>query len=361
MHTSRKSSKTHRLGTLAGAVLALALGAGATGVAAQGAARGLNPDAGLGATPPAATADVTPRADNYRAMRARDMIGMGVISSQMRPLGTIQDLVINLNTGDVRYAIMSFAPGIIDNDVLFAVPTSQLAPVDDRDALLYRNMNRDRLAVAAIRRTDYNAGIMGDEALWGRIDRAWGIQQPTGTSGAILASDLMDKDVDSLAQDDIGEIESIVINLADSRVHYAVLEFDPGWLSPERDVALPITAFRAPPGRDDLVIDINVDRAAALPALDPNWYARLNEPTYVADIDRYLVTELPRYAGTGTGAMGAGPGTFERLDADDSGWLTRDEVRAVPELNRRWNALDRDDDDRIGRQEFNRWNAPPAR
>lgn len=329
------------------ATLVLVLGAAAHHASAQAPAA-----SGPGqTTAPAGQSD-------YRAIRANEMIGMPVVSPQGQALGQVRDLVVNLNTGDVRYAILAFERGVFTDDVLFAVPTQQLRARPDGDALVYRNMERERLAQAAIRHTDLDRGAVAYRDMWGRIDRAWGIQQPTGTARAMLASELLDSDVRNAAGETIGEIETLVINLANSRVHYAVMEYDPGWLSPERKVALPLAALRqAGQEPDELMLNITRERAAALPELDRNWYGNLNDPRHVADVDRHLLTNLPAFtlASAGTGTLG-GPGAdlFKRLDSSGNGWLNREEIAAVPELERHWNAIDRDRDGRIGRDEFAR-------
>lgn len=60
---------------------------------------------------------------------------MEVQNPQGQDLGKISDMVVNMNTGDVRYAVLEFDPGIFKGEKLFAVPTKQLRMAPDRDTI----------------------------------------------------------------------------------------------------------------------------------------------------------------------------------------------------------------------------------
>ena len=92
----------------------------------------------------AAGTSKTEASKNYRALRASKVIGMKVQNPQGQDLGKISDMVVNMNTGDVRYAVLEFDPGILQGEKLFAVPASQLRMAADRDTISY-NMSQDKL------------------------------------------------------------------------------------------------------------------------------------------------------------------------------------------------------------------------
>ena len=69
---------------------------------------------------------------------------MKVQNPQGQDLGKISDMVVNMNTGDVRYGVLEFDPGIFQGAKLFAVPASQLRMAADRDTISY-NMSQDKL------------------------------------------------------------------------------------------------------------------------------------------------------------------------------------------------------------------------
>lgn len=347
---------------VAGAALLLALAAASQGAHAQTQAQGQPAQQQI-----QAQAGQAGQVGNYRGVRLNELLGTNVVSPQGQNLGTITDLVLNMNNGEVRYAVLDFDPEILTEDLLFAVPLNQLRMAQGGNTLVYENMDRQRLAVAAIRRANFNEGVFGMTDYWSNVDKAWGIQQPTNSTTAILASNLMNKDVVNTAGEEIGEIETMVVNMANQRVHYTVMAFDPGWLSPERKVAVPLNAYGMTPNREELVLNIDRQNAARLRPLDANWYANMNNPDYLVDVDRYLITVVPAAAYTGTagqmgmgmgdgvmgsGPMGAGAGMFNRLDRDRSGWIEQGEAANMPPMQRQWQQMDQDGDGRVSRQEF---------
>jgi len=62
-----------------------------------------------------------------REMRASQLIGMDVEGSDGKHVGKIRDLVVNVTTGEVRYAMLEFDPGIFSSEMVFAIPLKELA------------------------------------------------------------------------------------------------------------------------------------------------------------------------------------------------------------------------------------------
>jgi len=63
------------------------------------------------------------------------------------------------------------------------------------------------------------------------------------------------------------------------------------------------------------------------------------------------VLNIPRM-GEVASRTGGGPGSFERLDSDGSGYLSREEAALEPAMKGRWDQLDTNSDDRIDTKEF---------
>ncbi len=57
--------------------------------------------------------------------RASKLIGMNVRNSQGEKLGTVEDLVVNMNTGKISYLAIGFGGIIGFGEKLFAVPMSE--------------------------------------------------------------------------------------------------------------------------------------------------------------------------------------------------------------------------------------------
>jgi sporulation protein YlmC with PRC-barrel domain len=233
----------------------------------------------------------TARTQNVREMRASNLIGQNVKSPQGNSLGEINDLVVDMNTGKVRYAILAFDPGIFSGERLFAVPTNELKFGSGKNEIVY-NMTRERLERAGVERRNWPNALRDRNYLAG-LDRTYGIVQPSQDRRAFSASELLGKDVNGRQGDEIGEIRDLVVDMNGQRVHYAVLAFDPSWAAPEKLYAFPLSAFTFTQGKDELAL--NVDKAAlkGMRSFDHTLWSAYAIPAFVTDVDRYLVTITP--------------------------------------------------------------------
>lgn len=75
----------------------------------------------------------------HAALRSTDIIGTQVRNSQGEKLGQIENLVLDLNSGQIRYAALSFGGFLGIGDKLFAVPWKSLEMRVESD----RDNNRD--------------------------------------------------------------------------------------------------------------------------------------------------------------------------------------------------------------------------
>jgi sporulation protein YlmC with PRC-barrel domain len=299
---------------------------------------------------------------NYRALRASEVIGKSVRNPQGNDIGKIDDMVVDMNTGDVRYAILSFDPGILSSEKLLPVPVSELRMAADRDDIVY-NVSRDKLERSAIDRSEWNENFLRDPARVGRIDTAAGTRAAQGRLQR--ASDLIGQNVKSRSGEAIGELEELVVNMAQQKVHYAVMGFDASWApGTEKRYVLPLRVFDQAADRNELVLDVDKSKLQAMKAFAENDYRNLNDRALVSDVDRYFVTVLPTIVSTRTsnagsstngtrqmGASGQAP-SFQQLDRDRNGFLDRAEIRRSRDLDRDWSRLDLDGDGRVSRQEF---------
>ncbi|HET6599355.1 MAG TPA: PRC-barrel domain-containing protein [Burkholderiaceae bacterium] len=296
----------------------------------------------------------------YREVRASEMIDMSVRNPKGENLGQISDMIVDMNTGKVRYAILKFDPGILQGEELYAVPTTELRIAADRNDVVY-DMSEAKLKSAKIDKDDWKA--WGDDD-WNEpdfmagIDKAYGVKQPTRGARMHRMSDLIGKDVNDKSGEKIGELEELIVNMAQQKVHYAVLEFDPSWASAEQNYAFPLTSFNLTDGKDELVLDITKDKLAAMKSFTDDRYenrANLNDRVWVADIDRYFITVLPATTKTASNSAmknKSSTAMFDRLDQDKSGSLSKAEVKDTADVDRHWMSFDKNGDDQISRDEF---------
>lgn len=90
--------------------------------------------------------DKAPAAMNrgLRDARASKLIGMDVRNAKDEDLGDIKDLIVDVNTGRVQYAVLSFGGFMGLGDKLFAFPVSAFKTTADRDELVL-NVDKDAL------------------------------------------------------------------------------------------------------------------------------------------------------------------------------------------------------------------------
>jgi sporulation protein YlmC with PRC-barrel domain len=286
----------------------------------------------------------TAKSQAMRDLRASNLIHKSVKSPEGKNLGQIEDLIVNVQNGDVRYAMLSFDPGVFEGEKLFAVPTKELRMSADGNDLVY-NMTRDKLEQAGIDKSKWDTALEDKKYVDG-LDHAYGIVQPSNDARAFRASELIGKDVNDKQLRDIGELKDLVVDMKAGKVHYAVLEFDPSWAAPDKLYAFPMSAFKFTNDKDELVLQASREQVQAMKNFDPQkFWASLNDPVWVADIDRYLITVTPT-------AKGSPAEVFARLDTNHDGKLDRVEARANTGVDSAWARLDRNHDGHVSRDEF---------
>jgi sporulation protein YlmC with PRC-barrel domain len=341
-HHPKARNRSIRLTPLA-LIPALALGLACPAQAAQHAARGED-------TTKASPASAETKRQAHRNMRASRLIGTSVRNLDGRNVGQIGDLVVDMTSGTVRYAVLRFDPGILEGERLFAVPTDRLRMAADRDDVVF-DIKESRLQKAAIERADWDRVGPIDTEWIGRIDDLWGVMQPSGGMLAHRASDLIGQDVNDRGGKEIGEIDDLVVDMGSRKVRYAVFEYDPGATTLARTYALPLHALRSRAGDGELVLEMDRAKLETMKPFTRSRYANLNDPSWMADLERALGLAPGASAGTqGT----ASDREFAQLDDDKDGWLNRIEARDDPGVDRNWKRLDGNQDGLISRQEFSR-------
>lgn len=87
--------------------------------------------------------------DASHTQRVSKLVGMEVHNAKGENLGEIKDLVMDLRTGQIRYAALSFGGFLGVGDKLFAVPLSALkVKHDGEDTYFVLNVEKERLKTA---------------------------------------------------------------------------------------------------------------------------------------------------------------------------------------------------------------------
>jgi len=286
---------------------------------------------------------------NYRAVRMSELIGKPVRNQQGEYLGDVADLIVQMGTGMVRYAIVT-AGGA--NDMLYALPVHAIKAGAGNDVVI--DLARPRLA-------DHRAWArsrwpnLDDVAYWNELDRIAGFPPVQPGHGYDRFSELKGKLVVGARGEHVGRVEDLVMNAASDAVHYAIVGLDPDYAGGGRLVAVPLSGFMYPrEGTNRLALGIDSTRLAELETFDPARWQQLNDPAYVAHIERYFVDAFPVSAAA----------LFEQLDTNRDGFLSRAElaplqmagsdryvIRGEPGTAAAFHAFDRNGDGFLSRTE----------
>jgi len=110
------------------------------------------------------------------------------------------------------------------------------------------------------------AGLAAGPALAQTAAPAAGGSITSVPSGAVRAEQVIDRDVHSTDNVEIGEVDDLVIDLASGRVTAVVIDLDRRVESQASRVAVPMSRLRIVPGERRVTIDMAVAEIRALPA-----------------------------------------------------------------------------------------------
>lgn len=85
--------------------------------------------------------------DHVPMLSAKSLIGTEVVNLQNEKLGTLEELMIDLSTGRIGYAVLSFGGILGLGEKLFAVPWAALT-VDEANEKIVMDAHKERLAKA---------------------------------------------------------------------------------------------------------------------------------------------------------------------------------------------------------------------
>ncbi len=183
--------------------------------------------------------------EDPRGWRAGELLGREVFGTGDEELGNLHDLVVDVNTGKVAYAVVSSGGLLGMGDDLRAVPIEACRLSGDRVSI---DINRTRWAQAPVyTRVQLRALNVSDRTT--RIHEFFGSGQAGRDSDAsagsreqprqfVLVSEIRGKDVRSGDQE-IGEIDDVVVQPGSHRA-VALLDADDDFVGDDRHYIVPL-------------------------------------------------------------------------------------------------------------------------
>lgn len=229
-----------------------------------------------------------------RDARASKIIGREVRNASGEKLGEINDLIVDMGSGRLQYAVLSFGGVAGLGDKLFAYPVNAFRTSATTDDLVL-NVDKDRLRNAPGFDKAHWPGL-DNNAYWRDVDRHHGAagrsadpKTAAGTQHLLRMSELLGKDVDDRQGKDAGEVEDVVVNMAQQRVHYVVMDFDQQGTPKDKLLALPLAALNLPAkGHGDLVLNVPREKLDMQHAFNDKAWPDLNEPAWRRDVSGWL-------------------------------------------------------------------------
>lgn len=249
-------------------------------------------DAAIGQTATGAQSGATvgkgdTRARYERDYRASDILGKEVKSKENVDFGKIADLVVNMTSGDVSYAILSLRGEVgIGETRFYAIPTKSLTMGARRGDLMLT------IAGSTWREKGFPSSTWSDlrnPGYWNEVDRLSGAPavQPAEAYFAYRASELVGKSVQDVEGKKLGVLRDLVIDMNGGKVRYAALDFEPGKARPDKLLAIPVSSFIFREDRNGkfetarpLVLDMEPSALASMRGFNRNRWPDVNEPSY---------------------------------------------------------------------------------
>jgi sporulation protein YlmC with PRC-barrel domain len=286
-----------------------------------------------GAKPAADTAadtaaEGTPKIKGPHGYRVDQVRGLPVKNRQGEELGEVEDVVIDLQNGTVRYAAMSFGGFLGVGDKLFAVPwMATTLKYEDGEPFIVVDATKEKLEKA----TGFNKDAwpdFGSEKFSRELDTLYGVKrdaqaaanrvqrnvenaaQPKATDApatnapkteeAVATNVYRSQDVVGLTVRnkegaELGEIENIVVDMASEKVMYFALSFDPTVAAEEKLFAIPVREFRVQKNEDGayLVLNVEKERLKNAPGFSEDAWPNTSDPNWSKEIDEFYKTNEP--------------------------------------------------------------------
>jgi sporulation protein YlmC with PRC-barrel domain len=235
-----------------------------------------------------------------QVLRTADIVGTAVRNKQNENLGKIDDLVIDMKTGEVRYASLAYGGVAGIGAKMFAVPlnklTYKLGEPNNRDARHFVfDVPKDQLDNKEGFDTSHWPKFA--DAKFGGADAQRSTNTQPGRDGASVAfetvfraSKIKGMDVRNDANENLGSVDELVIDLTKAHVKYLALSFGSVFTGGNKLFAVPLAHCTLTHANDKTFIKlsgINQETLKNAPGFDKNQWPDMANPDWHRQIDTY--------------------------------------------------------------------------
>lgn len=198
-----------------------------------------------------------PAQASWWKMPASELLGREVASRDGRPLGEIEDLVIDVRNARVQYAVLAFGGWMGLGEELYAVPAGTLAPEPGTRRVVLAIDTAPLVNVPGFRRDEWP----GDD-YWRGIPLPLSREECPPLRQFVRASALIGRDTTDRTGEHAGAIEDVVLDLRHGRVLHVLFDYDESWGPDEPPLRLAPQVFSFPLGGGAAVVNLPRERLA---------------------------------------------------------------------------------------------------
>jgi len=242
-----------------------------------------------------AGADDQVKVNIAHVFRTGDIVGLAVKNKAGENIGKIDDLVIDMKSGGVRYAALAYGGVAGVGSKLFAVPLDKMTFVMGEP-----NNQASRHFVFDVAKDELDKSNGFDTSHWPHdADSKWAGErkhEPASAGGATVAyetvfraSKIKGMEVRNEANEHLGSSDELVIDIPKAHVKYVALSFGSWFTGGNKLFAVPLAHCKLTHANDKTFFTVNVSKDALnnAPGFDKNHWPNTADPNWAKTIDTY--------------------------------------------------------------------------
>jgi sporulation protein YlmC with PRC-barrel domain len=237
--------------------------------------------------------------------RSSEIIGLPVRNKAGENLGKIDDMVVDLKSGEVRYAALSFGGVAGIGSKLFAVPFEKMTFVFGEP-----NKASSRHFVFEVSKDQLDKAPGFDSSHWpnvadpqwsASIDKHYNVERKEHVKGTdanapkvayetvFRASKIKGMDVRNDRDENLGDVDEVVIDVTKAHVKYLALSFGSWFTGGNKLFAVPLSSFtlKHDNNKTFLVTHVSQDALRNAPGFDKNHWPNTADANWAKGIDTY--------------------------------------------------------------------------
>ena len=246
--------------------------------------------------------------------RSADIIGLAVKNNKHEDLGKIDDLVVDMKTGEVRYAAISYGGVAGIGGKLFAVPWQKMTfmygePNNANSRHFMFDVSKDQLEKAPGFDSTHWPNV-ADSQWSASIDKHFHFERKADNSSAnadnkqknvahetvFRASKIKGMDVRNDKNENLGSIDDMVIDVTKGHVKYLALSYGSWFTGGNKLFAVPLSSFTLTHDNNKTYFTVHVsqDSLKNAPGFDKNNWPNTADPNWAKGIDTYYERSAQR-------------------------------------------------------------------